>query len=223
MDWTILDDADEVAKLACQRIEHASQEAIASRGVFHIVLTGGRTPVNTYRLLTQTNCEWNKWHIWFSDERCLPKNDSERNSVMVEQTLTRGVDIPEVQIHAIPGELGADLAARQYAKLLAEVEVFDLVLLGVGEDGHVASLFPGHTWPSGESVLAIHDSPKPPPERVSLSKEMLSSCRQLLFIITGNEKAAAIRQWRQHLAIPASMVSGREKEEVIIDKAAFDG
>ncbi len=221
MEWTVLETPDDVAKLACQRIEHASRIAIAERGAFHIVLTGGNTPVKTYQLLAKSNCEWNQWHVWFGDERCLPRNDPERNSVMAEQALTGKVAIPSNQVHVIAGELGPESASRQYAQSLIGVPPFDLVLLGMGEDGHVASLFPGHKHPTGESVLAIYDSPKYPAERVSLSMETLASCRQLLFIITGKEKAGAIAQWRNGKLLPASMVKGQGKVEVISDKRAF--
>ncbi|MFW2438928.1 MAG: 6-phosphogluconolactonase [Arenicellales bacterium] len=221
MEWTILETPDDVAKIASQRIEHASTIAIAERGAFHIVLTGGNTPVKTYQLLAKSNCDWDHWHVWFSDERCLPRDDPDRNSVMVEQTLTGQVSIPPTQVHVIPAEFGPESASRQYAQSLIGVPLFDLVLLGMGEDGHVASLFPGHKHPAGESVLAIYDSPKYPAERVSLGLQALASCRQLLFIITGREKAAAITQWRSGKLLPVSMVKGQGEIEVISDKRAF--
>lgn len=221
MEWTILETPEDVAKIACQRIEHASRIAIAERGEFHIVLTGGNTPVKTYQLLAKSDCQWSHWHVWFGDERCLSRDDPERNSVMVEQALTGKVAIPPNQVHVIAGELGPESASRQYAKALKGMPPFDLVLLGMGEDGHVASLFPGHKHPAGESVLAIYDSPKYPAERVSLSIETLARCRQLLFIITGKEKAAAIAQWRSGKLLPVSMVKVQGKAEVISDKRAF--
>lgn len=221
MEWIILETADEAAKLACQRIVKASQLAIAEHGAFHIVLTGGKTPIKTYKLLAKSGCQWSHWHVWFGDERCLPRNDPERNSVMVEQTLTAKVAIPPSQVHAIPGELGAGPAAKKYAESLNGIPPFDMVLLGMGEDGHVASLFPGHAYRPGESVLAVFDSPKLPAERVSLSADMLASCRQLLFIITGGAKAEALTQWRKGIQLPVSTVRGQGLVEVIADRSAY--
>jgi len=221
MKWTILENPDAVARAACERIVQASIRAIAGRGEFHIVLAGGSTPERTYVLLAAAECDWKRWHLWFGDERCLSRDHPDRNSVMVERALSGKVTIPAAQVHAIPAELGAELAAKQYAERLECVSLFDMVLLGMGKDGHTASLFPGHTYPAGESVLAIYDSPKLPAERVSLSIEALARCRQLLFIITGREKAGAIAQWRNGTQLPVSMVRGQGKTEVISDQSAF--
>ena len=219
MQWTVLETPDDVAKLACHRIEHASRIAIAERDAFHIVLTGGNTPVKTYQLLAKSNCEWNQWHVWFGDERCLPGNDPGRNSVMAEQILTGKVAIPSTQVHVIPAELGPELAARKYAEMLEYVSLFDMVLLGMGEDGHTASLFPGHKYPEDKTVLPIYEAPKYPAERESLSIEMLSQCRCLMFIITGKGKSAAVSRWQRGERLPVSMIKGIEKTEALVDKA----
>jgi len=222
MKWTILENPDAVARMACERLVQASKRAIADQGEFHIVLAGGSTPEKTYELLAATESDWKYWHLWFGDERCLSRDHPDRNSVMVERALSGKVTIPETQVHVIPAELGPAQAARQYAESLEPVSLFDMVLLGMGEDGHTASLFPGFEYPAGESVLAIYDSPKYPPERVSLSTEALSRCRQLLFIITGRKKARAITQWRNGVQLPVSMVRGQGKTEVITDQNVFD-
>jgi len=177
MKWTILENPGAVACEACERIVQASKRAIADRGEFLIVLAGGSTPEKTYELLAAAECDWERWHLWFGDERCLPRDHPDRNSVMVERALSGKVAITARQVHVIPAELGPELAARQYAERLECVSLFDMVLLGMGEDGHTASLFPGHKYPAGESVLAIYDAPKLPAERVSLSIEAFSRCR----------------------------------------------
>jgi len=217
----ILEDPGAVARAACKRIVQASKRAIVDRGEFHIVLAGGSTPERTYTLLAAEECDWKYWHLWFGDERCLPRDDPGRNSVMVERTLSSKVAIPVAQVHVIPAELGPEPAARLYAEMLECVSLFDMVLLGMGEDGHTASLFPGHQYPADERVLAIVDSPKLPSERVSLSAETLSNCRQLLFIVTGSGKAGAITQWRNGVPLPVNMVRGQGKTEVISDQSAF--
>lgn len=223
MKWTVLENADEVANAACDRIVQASKLAIAARGEFHIVLAGGTTPASTYALLATTRCEWDRWHVWFGDERCLPRDHPDRNSVMVEATLLSKVDIPVPQVHVIPAELGPEIAAKQYVALIDDAPSFDMVLLGMGADGHTASLFPGQVHPKGDKVLPIFEAPKLPAQRVSLSAEVLGQCRELLFIITGKDKAAAVSRWQQGDVLPVGMINGCGKCEVIIDKLAFSG
>ena len=221
MEWTVLKDADAVAKTACERIVQASREAISSRGVFHIVLAGGNTPARTYALLACADCNWKHWHIWFGDERCLHPHDPERNSVMVEKSLTSKVAIPAQQVHEIAAELGPEVAAQQYQMLIEEVAPFDMVILGLGEDGHTASLFPGQNIMPDKAVLPVHEAPKSPAERVTLSAAMLSQCRHLLFIITGDEKSDAVSRWRSGEALPVSYISALEKAEVLLDRHAM--
>jgi 6-phosphogluconolactonase len=96
-----------------------------------------------------------------------------------------------------------------------------MVLLGIGEDGHAASLFPGHKHPEGKKVLPIFQAPKFPAQRVSMGAETLGQCRNLMFIITGKGKSPAVTLWQQGERLPVSMIKGAEKTEVIIDKAAF--
>lgn len=223
MKWTVLDNADEVASAARDRIVQASKLSIAARGEFHIVLAGGNTPAKTYALLSTASCEWQRWHIWFGDERCLPRDHPDRNSVMVETTLLSKVDIPVSQIHVIPAESGPEKAAKQYAAVIDGVPPFDMVLLGMGEDGHTASLFPGQLHPKGKKVLPILDAPKLPVHRVSLSAEVLGECRQLLFIITGKDKSPAVSRWQQGDLLPVGMINSIGKSEVIIDSLACPG
>jgi 6-phosphogluconolactonase len=223
MKWTVLENPDEVARNACVRILQISKRAIARRGAFHIVLAGGSTPEKTYEMLSEADSDWHKWHIWFGDERCLPVGHPERNSVMVERALTSRVAIPSEQVHIIHAEKGPETAAKHYAELLEAVPLFDMVLLGMGEDGHTASLFPEYEYPEGKTVLPVYDAPKFPAERVSLSVEMLSQCRYLLFIITGKGKSAAVSRWQQGEILPVSMIRGIEKTEALIDKAVSVG
>ena len=112
MDWTLLEDAETVARTACGRILAAARDAIAERGRFSLVLAGGRTPARTYQLLAQEASDWAHWHLYFGDERCLPPDHPERNSLLAEQHLSAQVPIPGAQIHRIPAELGAGLTAR---------------------------------------------------------------------------------------------------------------
>jgi 6-phosphogluconolactonase len=194
---------------------------VAQRGRFSLVLAGGRTPETTYRLLTGQESDWEHWHLFFGDERCLPPDHPERNSLLVARSLTDHVAIPPHQIHPIPAEQGPEQAAESYRLELTDSLPFDLVLLGLGEDGHTASLFPGHDHPDGPTVLPVHHAPKPPPDRVSLSAATLGNCRQLLFLVTGTGKQTAVHRWRQGEELPASRILPAGRGEILIDRDAL--
>ena len=221
LDWQVFEDIAQVALAACRRILSAAAEAIAARGRFRIVLAGGSTPKATYRLLAQADSEWSAWEIYIGDERCLPADHPERNSRMARQALLDHVAIPVEQFHPIPAELGPVEAARHYAQTIADALPFDMVLLGMGEDGHTASLFPGHQHPANELTLAVYKSPKPPPERVSLSAAALGDCRELLFLVTGQGKREAVTAWREGKALPISGIHPAGKGTVLVDRAAM--
>ncbi len=220
LQWTQFDNADAVAEAACERILKLANDAIEVRGIFRLVLAGGSTPEKAYQLLAQAPSNWDKWEIYFGDERCLPVDDPERNSVMAARCLTSKVAIPAQQCHAIPSELGPEQAALAYSNIVAAAVPFDLVLLGMGEDGHTASLFPGHTHDLEQWTHPVFGAPKPPPERVSLSAKALGQTRNLLYLITGQSKVEAVQAWRKGDALPVSSIS-TEIGEVLIDKAAY--
>lgn len=142
-DTRLLADPPAVAAEACRLIGEAAQDAIRQRGEFRLVLAGGTTPRLAYERLAGTAQDWSKWQVFFGDERCLPADHADRNSRMAEAAWLERVAIPPAQIHAIAAEHGAARAAADYARTLNGRRPFDLVLLGMGEDGHTASLFPG--------------------------------------------------------------------------------
>lgn len=188
----VLETAEAVAVEACRLIATAAHEAIYERGVFRLVLAGGTTPARAYDLLAQTAQDWDRWEIFWGDERCLPIDHPERNSRM---------SLPAKHCYPIPAELGAEQAAAAYAQTIADKLPFDLVLLGMGEDGHTASLFPGFV-PTSHLTVAVFNAPKPPPERVSLSVEALQACRQQLVLVTGVGKAQALAAWQAGADLP---------------------
>lgn len=221
--WHTFPSLAALEQAAVQAILNAARAAIVNRGAFRIVLAGGTTPRRVYELLRQTNvketgADWCAWHVYFGDERCLPPEHPERNSRMAQQSWLNLVTIPPQQIHAIPAELGAQAAAEHYARELADVGTFDLVLLGLGEDGHTASLFPDHEWGTAAvAVLAVQDAPKPPPERVSLSAWRLSSTRAALFLVSGSSKQQAINAWHAGRRIPAAAITPPNGVDVYMD------
>ncbi len=221
-DWQYLPDAAAVAAAATALILSAADAAIAEREVFRLVLAGGTTPDRVYRQLATSSADWTHWEIYFGDERCLPVKDPERNNTMAATAWLEHAGIPPGNIHPIPAELGAQAAAQRYAPRVAAARPFDMVLLGMGEDGHTASLFPGHVHPAGEQVHAVSNAPKPPPERVSLSREALSDSRDVLILITGAGKREAVQRWRAGEDLPIAHITARDHLRVLIDRAAGD-
>jgi 6-phosphogluconolactonase len=218
--YQVLADGEAVARAAAARILGAAREAIAARGRFKLVLAGGTTPQAAYRLLADADTPWSQWHIYFGDERCLPADDPERNSRMAAEAWLDHVPIPRTQIHPIEAERGAQPAARDYSALLAAVVPFDLVLLGMGEDGHTASLFPGQRHDPDAWVVAVSSAPKPPAQRVSLSARALSATRVLLLLVTGEGKRAALQRWGGGEALPLSGLTPGTPIELLLDRAA---
>lgn len=216
--WHGIDSLDVLQKTATERILLAANKAIAERGAFHLVLAGGTTPRRVYEMLAVSNADWAHWHIYFGDERCLPATDPERNSLMAAQAWLDRSAIPRHQIFPIPAEQGPQAAAAAYSASLQRLGNFDLVLLGLGEDGHTASLFPGHPFEvDNAAAIAVFDAPKPPPERVSLSASRLAKTRQLIFLVTGAGKRTAVDAWRQGQPIPASQIKPACGVDVFIE------
>ncbi|WGZ95985.1 MAG: 6-phosphogluconolactonase [Candidatus Thiothrix putei] len=207
----VLPDAEAVAQRACELLTAAAQDAIRERGVFRLVLAGGGTPQRAYDLLAKTAQDWDKWEIFWGDERCLPVEHLERNSRM---------SLPTQRRFPIPAELGAEAAAAAYAQTISNKLPFDVVLLGMGEDGHTASLFPGFVDDPAVLTQTVFDAPKPPPERVSLSVAALQACRQQLVLVTGAGKIEVLVQWRNSKLLPIVQVV-RDNACLLVDAAAY--
>ena len=218
--WHVYDDVDAVAKETAQRILQHAAEAITNHGIFRLVLAGGRTPEAIYRLLVSADTDWSRWEIYFGDERCLPVDDPDRNSIMAERTLLNFVDIPAANIYPIPSEKGAEAAAKEYESVVKSAMPFDVVLLGIGEDGHTASLFPGQKHPSDLLVCPVHHAPKPPSDRVSLCTNALNNAKTIMVLATGAGKRDAIQAWQDGEALPIAEIGGSTSVDVFMDRAA---
>jgi 6-phosphogluconolactonase len=209
--WTLFESIEGLRHGVCDAIVNSAKEAITKHDRFSIVLAGGNTPRAIYRLLrdlpVDSYVDWTKWHIYHGDERCLPVDHEDRNSLMAEQVWLHYVDIPASQIHNIPAELGPVAGAKAYAEALSGAPSFDMVLLGLGEDGHTASLFPNHVVNNSADAVPVFDSPKPPSERITISQSRLSDAHQVIFIVTGTGKQEAVDNWRKGVAIPASLIA----------------
>lgn len=178
-------DADACAERAAAIVADAVRG-----GAHHIVLAGGTTPMAAYERLTAMELDWGGVHLWYGDERCVPYDHADSNHGAVREVL----HAPRATWHPMLGELGPARGAIAYASELAQAGArFDLVLNGLGPDGHTASLFPGHeALDAGGPAVGVTDSPKPPPERISLTLGALNSGARLVLMATGAGKAEAL-------------------------------
>ena len=232
---TTCPDGATVAERAAAHVVRELRRAREQRGIAHLVLSGGTSPGLTYRLLGAMPAELSDVEIWFADERCVPPDDQESNYRLAAETLLEPGGLAPERVHRMRGELGPTDGASAYAAELdarlgpADADrrgppVLDIVVLGIGPDGHVASLFPGaDTLDAGEQAicLGVEDSPKPPPQRITLSLAVLRAARGCLLLATGAGKADAITAMLAEPSrhVPASLLA-RERLTVITDDAA---
>jgi 6-phosphogluconolactonase len=232
---TTLVDAEAVAGRAALQIARGLDAARRARGIAHLALSGGTTPARTYELLASELEDWDGIEVWFADERCVGPEDAESNYRLARQTLLTTVDAPDERVHRMEGELGPEAGAERYALALRErvaaesgetdaVPALDVVVLGIGPDGHVASLFPSAPTLQAEAdavCLAVHDSPKPPPERITLSLHVLRAARSCVLLATSASKSDAVAAMLATPSphVPASLLR-RGRLSVIVDDAA---
>lgn len=212
--WKSFDSQDAIRIASVSRILSLAEEAIVQRGKFLIVLAGGSTPKSIYESLKMEQADWANWHVYHNDDRCLPTDHAERNSKMARDAWLSHVAIPEANIHDIPAEKGNIEGAKLYSSTLSGVGAFDLVLLGLGEDGHTASLFPGHVVDNSADAVPVFNSPKPPSDRVTMSQQRLNNAHHVMFLVTGSGKQEAVNQWRTGVNIPATLITGKNGADV---------
>ena len=186
-----------LGRAAARDIADCAAEAIAARGRFTIAISGGKLPEQVLPPLIELvpPNQWAHWAVFWVDERMVPHTHADSNFKLVREAFLDHVPIPPENIFPVDTALPTAQAAQNYQKLV-ETEVgnppeFDLILLGIGPDGHTASLFPGHPLLDEKKavVAPIFDSPKPPPERVTLTMPQLNRARHIFFIVTGEHKA----------------------------------
>ena len=229
-------DAEAAAKRAATEIARRLQSARAARGAAHLALSGGSTPSRTYQLLATAIESWQDIEVWFADERCVGPQDQESNYLLASQTLLdAATDLDAKRVHRMRGELGPDVGAQGYEAELREhapiedggdsgLPALDVIVLGIGPDGHVASLFGGAPTLDADDrrlCLGVHDSPKPPPERITLTLPVLRAARRCVLLATGASKLDAVNAMlgepTRH--VPASLLR-RGRLSVIVDDAA---
>lgn len=239
---------DELAEAAAARLGARVAEAQEARGSASVVLTGGRNGNALLAALAappvRDAIDWSRLDVWWGDERFLPEGDAERNHTQAREALLDTVPLDPARVHAMApsdGPYGADVeaAAEAYATELASaarldpaegpahplVPAFDVLLLGVGPDTHVASLFPEHPalQETERTVVGVHGAPKPPPTRISLTLPAIRAAREVWLLAAGKDKASAVAlalTGGGELQAPAAAVHGRSRTLWLLDRAA---
>lgn len=228
----VLPDADAVAKDTAERLIHAVVKSVESKGRADIVLTGGTVGTATLAAVAasplQQSVNWSAVHVWWGDERFVPAGDADRNEGQAQEALLDHVALPDSNIHRMGDSdsfASAEAAAAAYHAEISDQgnPEWDVLMLGLGPDGHVASLFPQHpgfTHPAA-SVIAVHDSPKPPSDRVSLGLEAIRNAHQVWVVAAGANKAEAVGDCLAgNESYPGAVVRGTKHTLWVIDAAA---
>ncbi|HCT80265.1 MAG TPA: 6-phosphogluconolactonase [Micromonosporaceae bacterium] len=241
IDVVVHADPDLLAQAAAARLIVKLIDALAARGEASLVLTGGRVAANIYRAVAENPArdavDWSKVDIWWGDERFLPSGHAHRNETQAREVLLDSLPLDPDRVHPMPPSDGPDgpdpeLAAARYADALAkaagpgsaELPHFDVLLLGVGEDGHVASVFPEHPGVyETRPVSAVRGSPKPPPIRTTMTLPSINTAEEVWLMAAGPEKARAIGMalaGAGPVQLPAAGVQGVERTVWLLDRAA---
>lgn len=232
--------ADDVAQATAARLVVEISDLLTRQQVVHLVLTGGTVGVKALAALASSPArgavDWNRVHFWWGDERYLPAGDPERNETQAREALLDPLRVPAEQVHAMPASepgVSVDEAARVYAREMERfagtrqtgVPNWDILLLGMGPDGHIASLFPGHETVrvTDRTTIGETDSPKPPPERISLTLPAVNAADAVWLVIAGAEKAGPAARavaGGDVLETPAAGATGRVVTRFLVDEAA---
>ena len=231
----VLPDPAALAEAAARQIVEAAQEAMDARGLFSLALSGGSTPRDLHLKLAnppfRDEIRWERVHVFFGDERCVPPDDPQSNYRMAEETLLSRVPIPREQVHRMRGELPPEEAAQAYEQELrdffkSDPPRLDVILLGMGDNGHTASLFPGLTavheqqrWVIAEYVAEVGMW------RITLTPVVINLARRVIFLVAGAAKASMLKRVLQGPfipdALPAQIVRPSPGEaEWLVDSAA---
>jgi 6-phosphogluconolactonase len=217
---TVAEDAAAAARLVAERL------AEQARAGGSVVLTGGSTPRHAYEIAAELESDWSRAELWWVDERCVPPDDQQSNYGMAKAALLDRLEVAPAAVHRMQGELGRDDGVAEYKHELAGIGEFDLVLLGLGSDGHVASLFPN--FPTldltGREVVGSPAGLEPFVDRISMTLPRLCNTQELLFLVAGAGKADAVARALSgppSHATPGSLArSAKGTTRAILDRAA---
>lgn len=233
----IFDDLEGMSRYAAGKFVELQNRAIAARGRFAVALAGGNTPKRLYQLLTEDEFSkqiaWDKVHLFFGDERFVPTSDPDSGLYTVRELILGKSPLPPANVHAVTTEgISMEESAKRYSSEMEtffgnELPAFDLILLGVGEDGHTASLFPEdtvHTEPVTKSMAVVTNASKLPPNRLSLTPEAIDSSLDAIMLAAGKSKTdiigAILENGGQQGIVPAGRVHPQEAITWILDKEA---
>jgi 6-phosphogluconolactonase len=217
-DYKVYSNPEAVAQAAADYLCHQIKLCVAKKGQCHVVLPGGSTPARCLELLAEQSLPWKNIYWYPGDERCFPVGHAERNDTMITQKLFSQQNNASENFHPIPAELGPELGAERYAALIDNTGTPDIVVLGMGEDGHTASLFPGNAaLHDKRSAVPVYDAPKPPGERISIGLSALSSAGECIVIATGENKRQALTRLEEGAVLPVGLV---EADVWFVDEAA---
>ncbi len=219
--WFIFTDIDKLSEQLVHDILDIAEKTIQLNNNFKIVLAGGTSLINLYKLLSNSKSDWHKWQIYIGDERCLPIEDRDRNDHIINKIWLNGSTIPKQNINFIHAELDPDSAALHYEGVLTNIGDFDIVLLSIGEDGHTASLFPGHLYDKNRSVVVECNSPKYPKDRISMSYSRLDQSKNIFKVINGSSKQGAVDLWLKGVVLPVNKINGHSEKVFICEDALF--
>jgi 6-phosphogluconolactonase len=214
-----------MSSAVAKQIAQIAEESLASHNKFSIAFSGGETPKILYRLLEsdyRNTIDWSRVQIYWGDERYVSHDDPASNYRMARETLLDHVPIPPENIHPIPTSLAdPNDSAIAYAAEIKSALRFDLILLGLGDDGHTASLFPGSEFnPNDERIAIVTHSPKPPALRISLTMQVINLSKNILFLVAGSDKADVLREVIQNENNPAYPASFVRDAQWFVDEAA---
>ena len=203
--WNFFDSFAEAADAAAEYIKTLIITSIEVRGECHIALPGGNSPAACLDKLSTYDLPWQNISWYVGDERVYPVDHEDRNDVMLDKVFWS--KLPAKRVFPIPVEMGTEQSARLYSKVISEISHLDIIFLGMGEDGHTASLFPGNkALELTEAVVPVYNSPKPPPERVSLSVGTITNARNRVLLTGGSAKQNIIKQVMSGDALPVNMI-----------------
>ncbi|WP_292832778.1 6-phosphogluconolactonase [Microbacterium sp.] len=232
------DPATVAGDVACRLIGRIAKRTAAGKTV-HLGLTGGRIGTRVLESVgadpSRASVDWSRVHFWWGDERFVDRASDLRNERGARAALISRIDVPDANVHAMGAAddgLGADAAAAAYGAELARFghadqpwPSFDVCFLGVGSDAHIASLFPDRPeiQVKDRSVVAVYDSPTPPPTRITLTRPVLNSSQQVWMVLVGPDKAAALGlalAGASYESVPAAGAKGRKRTLLFVDRAA---
>lgn len=235
----ISSDPSALAESVAPRFLSRVEKRVAEGKLAHVSLTGGSMGAAVLAAAGASprvaRIDWSRVHFWWSDERFVPRGHADRNDRQAREAFLDGLDIPQENIHStLASDEGLDLdaAAAAYAAELARFPgsegdwpSFDVCFLGVGPDGHIASLFPDRPeiHITDQSVVAVRDSPKPPPERITMTRPVINSSKRVWLVLAGGDKAAALGlalAGASYASVPAAGAKGRKRTTFFVDRAA---